>query len=43
MGIQALNNTASTIPDEILFTQDNSVVVENNKKLFKTLLISSIV
>ena len=43
MWIQALNNTASTLPDEMLFTQDNSIVVENNKKLFKALFIPSIV
>jgi hypothetical protein len=43
MGIHALNNTASTLPDEVLFAQDSYTVFENNKKLIKALFIPSIV
>jgi len=43
MWIQALNNTASTLPDEVLFAQDSYTVFENNKKLIKALFIPSIV
>ena len=42
LGIQALNNTASSLSDEMLFTQDQVIMQENNTKLIKALLVSSI-